>query len=93
MATARCSRSPSTGDRLRQHADHAGQLQRRQRYEPAGGLIADAAGDLFGTTVAGGADGDGTVFEIAKTGARLRQHADHAGQLQRRATVRSATPA
>jgi glycosyl hydrolase family 16 len=44
---------------------------------PEGGLIADAAGDLFGTTVGGGAygigtdggvNGDGTVFEIAKTG-------------------------
>ena len=31
------------------------------------GLIADAHGDLFGTTAAGGSDGDGTVFEIAKT--------------------------
>ena len=35
---------------------------------PLAGLIADAAGDLFGTTSAGGADGDGEVFEIAKTG-------------------------
>ena len=34
---------------------------------PEGGLIADAAGDLFGMTYSGGADGDGTVFEIAKT--------------------------
>jgi uncharacterized repeat protein (TIGR03803 family) len=36
-----------------------------------GSLIADAHGDLFGTTVFGGnngfASGDGTVFEIAKT--------------------------
>ena len=31
------------------------------------GLIIDAAGDLFGTTYSGGANGDGTVFEIAKT--------------------------
>ena len=31
------------------------------------GLIADAAGDLFGTTYGGGANGDGTVFKIAKT--------------------------
>ena len=31
------------------------------------GLIADAAGDLFGTTSVGGAYGDGTVFEIANT--------------------------
>ena len=36
--------------------------------DPDAGLIADAAGDLFGTTVSGGANGDGTVFEIAKTG-------------------------
>ena len=31
------------------------------------GLIADAHGDLFGTTARGGANDDGTVFEIAKT--------------------------
>ena len=34
---------------------------------PGASLIADAAGDLFGTTESGGADGDGTVFEIANT--------------------------
>ena len=34
---------------------------------PGAGLIADAAGDLFGTTEAGGANNDGTVFEIGKT--------------------------
>jgi uncharacterized repeat protein (TIGR03803 family) len=32
-----------------------------------GALIVDANGDLFGTTSAGGANGYGTVFEIAKT--------------------------
>jgi uncharacterized repeat protein (TIGR03803 family) len=32
-----------------------------------GGLVADTAGDLFGTTATGGAYGNGTVFEIAKT--------------------------
>ena len=37
------------------------------RY-PYGGLIADAAGDLFGTTTAGGASGDGSVFELVKNG-------------------------
>jgi uncharacterized repeat protein (TIGR03803 family) len=36
---------------------------------PFGSLIFDANGDLFGTTEAGGANGDGTVFEIVKTGA------------------------
>ena len=35
---------------------------------PEGSLIADSAGDLFGTTSAGGAnEADGTAFEIAKT--------------------------
>jgi uncharacterized repeat protein (TIGR03803 family) len=32
-----------------------------------GSLIVDAHGDLFGMTAAGGATGQGTVFEIAKT--------------------------
>ena len=35
---------------------------------PAGGLIADATGNLFGTTQGGGAFGYGTVFEIARNG-------------------------
>ena len=34
---------------------------------PYGGLVADAAGDLFGTTSSGGPNGSGTIFEIAKT--------------------------
>jgi uncharacterized repeat protein (TIGR03803 family) len=34
---------------------------------PQGGLIADAKGNLFGTTTWGGANNAGTVFEIAKT--------------------------
>lgn len=34
---------------------------------PAGGLVMDAAGNLFGVTVAGGKYGGGTVFEIAHT--------------------------
>jgi uncharacterized repeat protein (TIGR03803 family) len=35
---------------------------------PLSGLIADAAGDLFGTTRGGGANGYGTVFEITDSG-------------------------
>lgn len=35
---------------------------------PLGGLIADAAGNLFGTTFNGGANGDGTVFEVPAGG-------------------------
>src|SRR5438128_1007371 len=34
---------------------------------PQAGLIADANGNLFGTTYAGGANDFGTVFKIAKT--------------------------
>ena len=34
---------------------------------PYAGLVADAAGDLFGVTFTGGPAGDGTIFEIAKT--------------------------
>jgi uncharacterized repeat protein (TIGR03803 family) len=34
---------------------------------PESGLIADSAGDLFGTTNVGGANGVGTVYEIPKT--------------------------
>ena len=34
---------------------------------PDGGLVADAAGNLFGTTQQGGAYGLGTIYEIAKT--------------------------
>lgn len=33
--------------------------------DPQAGLIADAAGNLYGTTYNGGSSGDGTVFEIA----------------------------
>jgi uncharacterized repeat protein (TIGR03803 family) len=41
---------------------------------PYGGLVADAAGDLYGTTYYGGADGQGTVFELAaRTHGRYRE--------------------
>ncbi|MDB5354709.1 MAG: hypothetical protein JWN24_1162 [Phycisphaerales bacterium] len=35
---------------------------------PEGGLIADAAGNLYGTTQYGGVHNDGTVFELTETG-------------------------
>ena len=34
-------------------------------YGPWAGLIADASGNLYGTTFSGGANGKGTVFEVA----------------------------
>src|SRR6185312_5861902 len=36
--------------------------------QPFAGLIANASGDLFGTTTAGRANSDGTVFEITGSG-------------------------
>src|SRR5262245_54969011 len=36
--------------------------------DPSGGLIADANGDLFGTTSDGGTHHLGTVFELGKSG-------------------------
>ena len=32
---------------------------------PYGSLVADASGNLYGTTTSGGANGDGVVYEIA----------------------------
>jgi len=36
----------------------------KDEAHPSAGLILDAAGNLFGTTVNGGASGDGSVFEF-----------------------------
>jgi hypothetical protein len=33
-------------------------------YHPTGDLILDSAGNIYGTTQAGGAQGSGMVFEI-----------------------------
>ena len=49
-----------------------------------GTLTIDPNGDIFGTTISGGANDDGTVFEIEKTRLWLRQQPDHPGKLLRR---------
>jgi len=41
---------------------------------PAAGLIQAANGNLYGTTMGGGANGDGTVFEITPAGALTTLH-------------------
>jgi uncharacterized repeat protein (TIGR03803 family) len=46
---------------------------------PQGGVTLDSAGDLFGTTELGGADGDGTVFEISKATGELTTVATFTG--------------
>ena len=41
---------------------------------PEAGLIMDDAGDLYGTTIGGGANGDGTVFKISAAGTESVVH-------------------
>ena len=59
-----------TGDVFSKGRDFAAWLglvpKQTAGYSPHGGLIANASGDLFGTTQVGGANNDGTVFEITK---------------------------
>ncbi len=43
-------------------------FNRSDGANPGAGLIADAGGNLFGTTRLGGASGVGTVFELAGSG-------------------------
>ena len=38
---------------------------------PVGGLIADASGNLFGNTLGGSTGGNGTVFELVKSGSNI----------------------
>jgi len=43
-------------------------------YTPYAGLIMDAEGNLYGTTYAGGAHGQGTVFELSSSGIETILH-------------------
>ncbi|HEX4157855.1 MAG TPA: choice-of-anchor tandem repeat GloVer-containing protein [Rhizomicrobium sp.] len=46
---------------------------------PRSSLILDGAGDLYGTTEAGGSNGYGTVFEVTPTGSETILHSFKAG--------------
>ena len=41
---------------------------------PTGGLLRDSAGNLYGTTQAGGASGNGTVFKLDPSGRKIVLH-------------------
>jgi uncharacterized repeat protein (TIGR03803 family) len=43
-------------------------------YNPLGGLIRDGAGNLYGTTAAGGASNAGVVFKLSPTGSETVLH-------------------
>lgn len=43
-------------------------------YEPEAGLVQDGGGNFYGTTSAGGANGDGTVFQITPAGKLTTLH-------------------
>ena len=42
---------------------------------PFGGLVRDAAGNLYGTTITGGAHNSGTVYKLDRSGAETILHA------------------
>jgi uncharacterized repeat protein (TIGR03803 family) len=46
-------------------------------YQPGGGLISDAAGNLYGTTFWGGTFGSGTVYELSHTQGGWRERVLH----------------
>jgi uncharacterized repeat protein (TIGR03803 family) len=58
-------------------AKRSGAITRRASFNgangafPVAGLVMDGSGNLYGTTVFGGASGEGTVFEVAKRGGRI----------------------
>ncbi len=65
-------------------ADAAGQLTTLHNFGhladgsgPWGGLVADAAGNLYGTTLNGGLYGNGTVFELERTGGTFTEKVLH----------------
>jgi len=43
-------------------------------WTPRAGLIGDTHGNLYGTTYGGGAQGDGTVFEVTPSGTEIDLH-------------------
>src|SRR6185437_14064060 len=44
---------------------------------PSAALIADSQGDLFGTTISGGASGNGVVFELTPNGSGYTESVIH----------------
>jgi uncharacterized repeat protein (TIGR03803 family) len=59
--------TPKTGGGWTEKVLHRFQHDRTDGFYPYGGVIFDAAGNLYGTTSGGGPRGTGTVFELTPT--------------------------
>jgi len=57
----------SSGGWARTILHHFNPNNNKDGYEPWGGVVVDSAGNIFGTTVVGGASGWGTVYEFSRT--------------------------
>lgn len=49
----------------------------REGQNPAGNLIFDSSGNLYGTTFLGGSQGFGTVFELSPAGSKWKERVLH----------------
>lgn len=59
--------SPGSGGTWTQTVLHSFENNSLDGINPVAGVVRDAAGNLYGTTAAGGANGYGTVFELSLT--------------------------
>src|SRR5436309_5684146 len=56
---------------------HGGKFVCADGKTPAANLVSDAAGNLYGTTSAGGDTGNGVIFELVRSGNRYKYQALH----------------
>jgi uncharacterized repeat protein (TIGR03803 family) len=69
--------SPKTGGGYSERVLHSFNVNGVDGFEVFAGVILDSAGNLYGTTAAGGAYNDGTVFELVKSGGGYREKIIH----------------
>jgi uncharacterized repeat protein (TIGR03803 family) len=66
--------TPTSGGQWNETVLYNFQPDQYNRCSPAAGLVMDAAGNLYGTTLWGGAYGDGTLFELKSAGKGVWTH-------------------
>ena len=72
LAAALCAAASPAGARLHTLYSFCAQSGCADGQEPSAGLVADAAGNLYGTTLFGGDAGVGVVFELVRKGQKYR---------------------